>query len=30
MSEFILVGIAVLLAVNGLYSRFCEKPNEER
>jgi hypothetical protein len=30
MSEFILVGIAVLLAVNGLYSRFCEKPKEER
>ena len=23
-------GIAVLLAVNGLYSRFCEKPKEER
>jgi hypothetical protein len=30
MSEFILVGIIVILGVNGLYSRFCEKPKEER
>ena len=28
MTEFIFAGIAVLLAVNGLYSRFCEKPKE--
>jgi len=30
MSEFIFEGIAVLLVVNGLYSRFCEKPKGER
>ena len=24
MSEFIFVGIIVILGVNGLYSRFCE------
>jgi hypothetical protein len=30
MSEFIIVGIIVILGVNGLYSRFCEKPKEER
>jgi hypothetical protein len=30
MSEFIFVGITVLLIVKGLYSRFCEKTKEER
>jgi hypothetical protein len=30
MSEFIFLGITVLLVVNGLYSRFCEKTKEER
>jgi hypothetical protein len=30
MSEFIFVGITILLVVNGLYSRFCEKPKEKR
>ena len=30
MGEFILVGIIVILGMNGLYSRFCEKPKEER
>jgi hypothetical protein len=30
MSEFIFVGIIFILGVNGLYSRFCEKPKEER
>ncbi len=32
MSEFIIVGIIVILGVNGLYSRFCERPkdNDER
>ncbi len=30
MSEFIIVGIIVILGVNGLYSRFCEQPKEER
>jgi hypothetical protein len=30
MSEFIIVGLIVILSVNGLYARFCEKPKEER
>jgi hypothetical protein len=30
MSEFIVIGIIVILGVNGLYSHFCEKPKEER
>jgi hypothetical protein len=30
MSEFIIVGLIVILGVNGLYARFCEKPKEER
>jgi hypothetical protein len=30
MSEFIIVGIIVILGVNGLYSRFCEQPKEKR
>jgi hypothetical protein len=29
MSEFTFVGITVLLVVNGLYSRFCEKLKEK-
>ena len=29
MSEFIIVGIIVILGVNGLYSRFCEQPEGE-
>ena len=29
MSEFIFVGIIVILAVNGVYSRFCEQPKEK-
>jgi len=28
MSEFIVIGIVLILAVNGLYSRFCEKAKE--
>ena len=28
MSEFIIIGITLILAVNGLYSRFCEKVKE--
>jgi hypothetical protein len=30
MSEFIIAGIIVILGVNGLYSRFCEKPKGQR
>jgi hypothetical protein len=30
MGEFIIVGIIVILGVNGLYSCFCEKTKEER
>jgi hypothetical protein len=30
MGEFIIIGIIVILGVNGLYSRFCEKRREER
>jgi hypothetical protein len=30
MSEFIIVGIVVILGVNGIYSRFCEQPKEKR
>jgi len=30
MSEFIFVGITVLLVINGLYSRFCGKPKEKQ
>jgi hypothetical protein len=30
MSEFIIVGIIVILGMNGLYSRFCEQPKEKR
>ena len=30
MSEFIIVGIIVILGVNGLYSRFCEQAKEKR
>jgi len=30
VSEFIFVGITVLLIVNGVFSPFCEKPKEER
>jgi hypothetical protein len=30
MSEFIFVGIIVILGVNGLYSRFCDRPTEKR
>src|SRR4029077_1812061 len=30
MSEFIIVGIIVILGVNGIYSRFCEQPKEKR
>jgi hypothetical protein len=33
MSEFILfifLGIIVILGLNGLYDRFCEKPKEKR
>jgi hypothetical protein len=30
MSEFIIAGLIVILGVNGLYSRFCEKPKEQR
>jgi hypothetical protein len=30
MSEFIFVGIIVILAVNGFYSRFCEQPKGKR
>jgi hypothetical protein len=30
MSEFIFIGIIVILSVNGLYSRFCEQPKEKR
>jgi len=30
MSELIIVGIIVILGVNGLYSRFCEQPKEKR
>jgi hypothetical protein len=30
MSEFIIVGIIVILGVNGLYSRFCEQPKEKQ
>ena len=28
MSEFIIIGIVLILGVNGLYSRFCEKVKE--
>jgi len=28
MSEFIIIGIVLILGVNGLYSRFCEKAKE--
>ena len=28
MSEFIIIGIVLMLGVNGLYSRFCEKAKE--
>jgi len=28
MSEFIVIGIILILGVNGLYSRFCEKAKE--
>jgi hypothetical protein len=30
MSEFIIVGIILILGVNGIYSRFCEQPKEKR
>jgi hypothetical protein len=30
MSEFIFVGIIVILAVNGFYSHFCEQPKGKR
>ena len=30
MSEFIIVGIIVILGVNGLYWRFGEQPKEKR
>ena len=30
MSEFIFVGIIVILAVNGVYSRFCEQSKGKR
>ena len=30
MSELIIVGIVVILGINGLYSRFCEQPEEKR
>jgi hypothetical protein len=30
MSELIIVGIIVILGVNGLYSRFCEQHKEKR
>jgi hypothetical protein len=30
MSEFIIVGIIVILGVNGIYSHFCEQPKEKR
>jgi hypothetical protein len=30
MSEFIIVGLIVILGVNGFYSRFCEQPKEKR
>jgi len=30
MSEFIIVGIILILGVNGIYSRFCEQRKEKR
>jgi len=30
MSELIIVGIIIIVGVNGLYSRFCEQPKEKR